>query len=167
MTPKSILTIASIAAACWAGGLAAAELPPRTPLYQQWILSRTHFALVGGRVVNTNNAGWMFGIPRQIVSDGNVREKVSLNGNGTTGSILYSYQRMKNGDHGQDTALDYSLEINSEGRFIFHCANKDEPQSCIELTQVPGQPVRLSLLPADSKARRPASCWPRPSGICW
>ena len=57
------------------------------------------FSLVGGRVVcNNNNGVWMFGMPKQVSTNGQVREQINFNGNGlTTGSLAYTYQRGRQG----------------------------------------------------------------------
>ena len=41
------------------------------------------------------------------------------------------------------------LEISSDGRFILHYRDKDQPERFFRLTQIPGQPVNLALPPAD------------------
>jgi hypothetical protein len=42
-----------------------------------------------------------------------------------------------------------AVEFNSEGRFLLRYKDAEAPQSYFELTQVPGQPVQLSLPPTD------------------
>jgi hypothetical protein len=84
------------------------------------------------------------------MSDGEIRENLAFNGNGTTGSVSYSYQHVKTGpDNRKDVDLDYCLEFSSDGRFVLRCRDKGDPQAYFELTQEPGRSVRLSLPPAD------------------
>ncbi len=95
--------------------------------------------------------------PAQSVSDNEVREKINYNGNGTSGSVTYSYLHTKSGaDNRKDVDLDFGLEFSSDGRFLLRYRDNDQPQGCFELTQVPGQPVRLSLPPAMPPKTSPA-----------
>jgi hypothetical protein len=143
------LTIVSIAASlCWTWQVSAAEPLARAPLYRSWILNRARFELSGGRISTSNNGNWMFPTGGQTVNESDQREKITFNGNGMTGSVAYNYQRSKPGNR-KDVVLDFDIEFSSEGRFTLRYSDKDEPQSGFELTQVPGEPVRLSLPPAD------------------
>jgi hypothetical protein len=127
----------------------------RTPLYQQWIMNRAHFELSGGRVVTGNNGNWSYPTGSQAVADADTHERISFNGNGVSGSVVYSYQRSRTvadtskTENKKELVLDLAIEFSSEGRFILRYTDKDEPQSHVELLQTPGQPIRLSLPPAD------------------
>ena len=67
---------------------------PTSPMFQQWI-AEPHKVLARRRTGcrQSNNGGWMFGMPKQVLMDGPVREQVNFNGNGITGSLAYTYQR--------------------------------------------------------------------------
>jgi hypothetical protein len=53
-----------------------------------------------------------------------------------------------------------AIEFTSEGRFLLRYVDKDEPQNYFELLQTPGQPVRLSLPPADKpRALQAPTVW--------
>jgi hypothetical protein len=122
----------------------------QTQLYKTWIVNRAHFGLSVGRVVNNHGNGWIFPTGSQAVSDSEVRERINFNGNGASGSVVYSYQHTKTGaDNRKEVDLDFGLEFSSDGRFLLRNRDKAEPQAFFELAQVPGQPVRLSLPPAD------------------
>ncbi len=142
------LTIVCIAViACSARLLWAEERPLHSQLYLSWIAARTHFELAGGRVVN-GNGNWNYGVGSRTVAEGDSRETVTFNNNGTSGSVAYTYQRVKADNH-KDTVIELALEASSEGRFVLRFLNKEEPQSYFELTQAPREPVRLLLPPAD------------------
>ena len=142
---------------------AASAEPTSSPMFRQWILNRTKLSLVGGRIVcNSSNGVWMFGIPKQVSTNGQVREQVTFNGNGiTTGSLAYSYQRggLK-ADQPNDSEVDFALDISSDGRFVLRYSDTEQPEKFFELTQIPGQPVSLSV-PGASKPRvlRAPSIW--------
>jgi hypothetical protein len=115
-----------------------------------WIVNRAHFGMSGGRIVNNHSNGWMFPMGSRTMSDGDIRESLNFTGNGTSGSVSYTYQRIKTGaDNRKDVDLDYVLEFSSDGRFALRCRDKSDPQGWFELTQEPTRPVRLSLPPAD------------------
>jgi len=146
------------------GQLAVAAGPTSSPMFRHWIVNRMKLSLVGGRVVcNNNNGVWMFGMnPKQVSSDGQIREQISLNGNGIgTGSLAYTYRRggLKP-DQPNDSKEEFGLDLSSDGRFVLRYADKDQPASSFELTQVPGQPVSLSV-PGKDKPRvlRAPSIW--------
>ena len=137
-----------LAMACGGGELAAQE-PSSAPVFQQWIVGRTRFSLVGGRIVSSNGA-WMSGVPKQVSEDGPVREQVNFNGNGVTGSIAYIYQRSRSqGSQGNDPRVTFARDMSSEGRFVLRYLDNDHPTRYFNLTQVPGQPISLSLPPYD------------------
>jgi len=142
--------------------IAAAEGPTSSPMFQQWIVGRTKFSFVAGRVVsNGNNGVWMFGMPRQVATDGSVREQINFNGNGVARSLAYTYQRSGDKANRQnDPKVEFVLEIGLEGRFVLRYSDKDQPEKYFDLTQVPGQPISLSL-PGANKPRvlRAASIW--------
>ena len=143
--------------------IAAAEGPNSSPMFQQWIVGRTKFSLVAGRVIsNGNNGVWMFGIPRQqVASDGPVREQINFNGNGVTRSLTYTYQRSGvKTDQRNDPRVEFVVEVGLEGRFLLRYSDKDQPEKYFDLTQVPGQLLRLSL-PGANKPRvlRASSIW--------
>jgi hypothetical protein len=103
----------------------------------------------GGRLVS-NNGNWAYPTGSQAVADADTHERINFNGNGMTGSVAYSYQRTKTvAENKKDVVLDLAIEFSSEGRFVLHYMDKDEPQNYFELLQTPGQPIRLSLPPAD------------------
>jgi len=146
------------------GRLAVAAAPTNSPLFRQWVLNRMRLTLIAGRVVcNNNNGVWMFGmIPKQVSTDGQVREQVTFNGNGlATGSLAYTYQRggLK-ADQPNDSKEEFGLEISSDGRFALRYSDKDQPENCFALTQVSGQPISLSV-PGKDKPRelRAPSIW--------
>jgi hypothetical protein len=45
--------------------------------------------------------------------------------------------------------VEFALDINSEGRFVFRYSDKDHPLRFFHLTQAPGQPLSLSLPPSE------------------
>jgi hypothetical protein len=45
--------------------------------------------------------------------------------------------------------MEFGVEVGSEGRFVLRYSDKDHPARCFNLTQVPGQPISLSLSPPD------------------
>ncbi len=142
------LALWMLAATCAAGTIAAQE-PSNSPLFRQWISGQNKFAIVNGRVVSTNG-GWMFGMPRQVATEGPIREQITFGGNGLSGSLTYLYQ--SGGDQAakpSDPKVEFVLEINSDGRFVFRYTDKDHPLRYFHLTQVPGQPLSLSLPPSD------------------
>ena len=138
-----------LAMACATGDIAAQE-PTNAPMFRHWILTQNRFSFVGGRVVGVSNNGpWMFGGTKQVSKDGPVREQVNFNGNGVSGSVAYTYRR--NGvpaDERNDPREEFAVEIGSEGRFVLRYSDKDHPEKYFSLTQVPGQPVSLSLPPS-------------------
>jgi hypothetical protein len=135
-----------LAAACATSGIAAQE-PSSSPLFRQWIAGQNRFALVGGRVVSRNGP-WTFG--GQTATEGPVREQINFGGNGLSGSLAYLYQRSGGqADQRNDPRVECALDISSEGRFVFRYSDKDHPLKYFHLTQVPGQPVSLSLPPSD------------------
>jgi hypothetical protein len=137
-----------LAMSCLAGRVIAQE-PTTTAMFQTWVVGRSHFAFVGGRISSTSNA-WMFGVTEQTAISDQVREQVHLNGAGNLGSLTYSFQRGgSKGEHPVDPNLEFVVEINSEGRFVMRYMDKDHPSRFFNLTQVPGQPISLSLPPSD------------------
>ena len=147
-----LLAFGILAAACAVGEMDAAQgpqEPTNSTVFQQWIAGRNRFAIVGGRVV-CSSGNWMFGMPRQIATEGPVREQINFGGNGLSGSLSYLYQRSGDqADKRNDPRVEFALEINSEGRFVFRYSDKDNPQRYFHLSQVPGQPLSLSLPPSD------------------
>jgi hypothetical protein len=138
-----------LATACATRDVSAAEGLPNALLFRQWIAQRTKFTFTGGRVANSGNA-WMFGVSAQTNTDGPAREQINLNGNGVTGSLVYTYRRGNaKGDAQNDPVVDFGIDMNSEGRFVLRYSDKDHPLNYFNFTQVPGQPVSLSLPPAD------------------
>src|SRR5271165_1571991 len=137
--------------ACAMGDVDAAQEPTNSPMFQQWFVHQTRFSLAGGRVVSSNaNGSWMFGTSKQTATDGPVHEQISFGGNGVTGFMTYTYQR--NGvaaDQRNDPRVEFALDISSEGRFVLRYSDKDHPLKFFTLTQVPGQPISLSLPPSD------------------
>jgi hypothetical protein len=129
----------------------AAPEPGASPLFRQLITSQPKFSVVGGRILsNGSNSPWMFGTSKQTSTDGPVREQVSFNGNGVTGSLTYLYQR--NGvpaEPRSDPRVEFALDLSSEGRFALRYSDKDHPLKYFHLTQSPGQPLSLSLPPSD------------------
>ena len=118
-------------------------------MFQQWIVQRIRFVFVGGRIVNSTGA-WIPGLPKQLSKDPPVSEEVNFNGNGTTGSLAYRYQRSgAPADRRSDPIVELSIDVSSDGRFALRYADKDHPLRYFHLTQVPGQPVSLSLPPFD------------------
>jgi hypothetical protein len=147
----------------WVGGLSAANLTGRisaqeltkTPAFHRFV-SYTRFAIVGGRITNANN-GMMFGIREQTVAEGPVRERFHLNAGGGAGSMAYSYERRggKAGireSEGQSDVpdIEFSVVTSSDGRFVLRYSDKDHPERFFNFTQLPGQPVSLSLPPIDA-----------------
>ncbi len=121
----------------------------QTQLFQRWITHQAHFEMSGGRILS-NNGNWAYPNTPKADADGDTHERISFNSNGATGSVAYSYQRTKTvAEDKRDVVLDLAIEFSSEGRFVLRYADKDEPQNFFELLQTPGQPVRLSLPPAD------------------
>jgi hypothetical protein len=132
--------------------ITAAEGPAGSPLFRQWILGQTRFMLVGGRVVSSNGT-WTFVIPKQVSKDGAVREQITFNGNGVTGALVYSYQRYSSEtEQSGDPKVELVVDISSDGRFVLRSSDKDHPAKQFELTQVPGQPLSLSI-PGAGKPR--------------
>ncbi len=132
------------------------------PIFRQWITNQTRFSFVGGRVVvNTNNGAWMFGTQKQVSTEGPAREQVNVNGNGVTGSLAYTYQRNSDpADPRNDPKVEFVVDISSEGRFTLRYSDKDHPARYFQLTQVPGQPVSLSLPPSDKpRVLRAPTIW--------
>ena len=127
----------------------------QTELYQNAIARRAHFEMSGGRILSNNNGNWMYATGSQAVADADTHERISFNGNGMTGSVAYNYQRTKTvadnkkTENKKDVVLDLAIEFSSEGRFFMRYVDKDEPRNYFELLQTPGQPIRLSLPPAD------------------
>lgn len=150
-TTRALLSLACIAAAAtWAPQVSAAEGPLQSQMCRMWIVNRAHFALSGGRIVNNHGNGWVFPMGSRSMSDGDIRESLNFTGNGASGAVTYSFQRVKTGaDNRKEVELDYGLEFSSDGRFVLRCRDKDDPQGCFEFTQEPARPVRLSLPPAD------------------
>jgi len=142
------------------GEITAAEGPANSPIFRRWILEQTRFTIVGGRVVSSNGT-WMFVIPKQVSKDGPVREQITINGNGVTGSLAYSYERNSTEtDQPNDPRVEFVVDISSEGRFVLHYSDKDHPARQFDLTQVPGQPVSLSLPGADKpRVLRAPTLW--------
>ena len=79
----------------------------------------------------------------------------------TTGSLAYIYQRTATkADQPNDPKVEFALDISSEGRFTLRYSDKDQPEKCFDLTQVPGQPISLSLPRADKpRVLRAPSIW--------
>ena len=144
------LTIICLAAiVCWTSQCPA-EPPMHTPLFQRWITHQTHFEMSGGRILSNKNGNWQYPNGSHPDEDGETHERITFNGNGMTGSVVYSYQRTKtDAESKKDVVIDLAIEFNSDGRFVLRYADKDAPQSYFELMQTPGQPIRLSLPPAD------------------
>ena len=95
---RACLSLACVAAAaCCTPQVSAAEGPLQSQLCRMWLVNRAHFGLSGGRIVNNHSNGWMFPVGSRSMSDGEIRENLTFNGNGTTGSVSYSYQRVKTG----------------------------------------------------------------------
>ncbi|MGD0900938.1 MAG: hypothetical protein ABR915_24155, partial [Thermoguttaceae bacterium] len=135
--------IAAVVGWVLAGSAAAfAQAPPVAPMLQHIPASRMlGLAVVSGRIVNTHS--WQFGGHTSSSTDGTSREEMSFNGNGNTGSVRY--QRTS-------PAEDFSLEINSEGRFHFLRREKENAGAAsVEFVQEPGEPVTLSVGPADHR----------------
>ena len=138
------------------------EGPSNSPMFQQWISKFSRFSFVGGRVAaTTNNGNWMFGLQRQTSSDGPVREQITFNGNGVSGSVAYTYQRNSvPADKRNDPRVEFGLDFGSEGRFVLRNSDKDHAEKCFQLTQLPGQPVSLSLPPSDKpRVLRAPTIW--------
>ena len=118
--------------------------------------------MVGGRITtNAINNLWMFNLPRQMMTEGPVREQIDIHGTGTSGSLVYTYQRRADETAANsEPRLDLVLDITSEGRFALHSRDKDQPEKCFEFTQMPGKPMTLSL-PGNGKPRvlRATSLW--------
>ena len=154
-----------LATAYATGEIAAADAPTNSPMFRQWIIQQSRFSLVGGRVVSNCISGmWMFGRPPQVMTQGQIREEIQFNGNGITGALVYTYQRnaAKTGEpkDPKDPRIECVLDISSEGRFILRYSDKDQPEKYFEFTQLPGQPIRLSLAPADKpRVLRAPSIW--------
>jgi len=153
-----------LAMAIATGEIFAAEGPTNSPLFQNWVVRRTSFSLVGGRVVsnnNNNNGAWIFGMPPQVSKDGPVREQISFNGNGVSASLAYSYQRNSvPADERNDPRVEFGIDIGSDGRFVLRYADKDHAEKFFNLTQLPGQPVSLSLPPsAKPRVLRAPTVW--------
>jgi hypothetical protein len=127
----------------------------QTQLFQHWITHQAHFEMSGGRILSNNNGNGMYAAASQAVADPDTHERISFNGSGATGSVVYSYQRTKTAtnrkttESKRDVVLDLRIEFSSEGRFVLRYEDKDEPRNYFELLQTPGQPVCLSLPPAD------------------
>ncbi len=144
------------------GEIAAAEGPTNSPMFQNWVVRRAGFSLVGGRIVcNNNNGAWMFGTQKQVATDGPVHEQVNLNGNGVSGSLAYTYRRNSiPADEKNDPKVEFGVEIGSDGRFVLRYSDKDHPTRFFNLTQIPGQPVALSLPPSDKpRVLRAPTVW--------
>jgi hypothetical protein len=108
-------------------------------MLQSMVASRTRLAIVSGRILNGGN--WQFGSGSSTTTDGTSREEVSFNGNGNIGSIRG--RRTAPGD-------DFSLEINSDGRFRFlRREKKNAAAESVEFVQEPDSPITLSVGPAD------------------
>jgi hypothetical protein len=140
-----------LAAVCARCQIAAAEGPTSSPMFQQSIVNQTRFSLVGGRVVGeSGNGAWMFGRPRQVLTEGPVREQINFNINGVARSFAYTYQRSGDeADQRNGPRVEFAVEMSSDGRFALRYSDKDHPVRYFNLTQVPGQPVSLSLPPSD------------------
>jgi hypothetical protein len=138
------------AAACVTSEVSAAEGLPKSTVFQQWIMRQTRFSFVGGRVANTSNA-WMVGRYGQNSTNGAAREQLTINGNGGAGSLVYTYQRNSapQADPQKDPIVEFGIDLTSDGRFVLRYSDKEHPQKYFNLTQVPGQPISLSLPPAD------------------
>jgi hypothetical protein len=157
---RNCLTAAFWAAIiCWTCHCPAAEPPTQTQLFKNWITHRARFEMSGGRVISNNNGN--FPTTSQRLADADTHEQLTSNGNGATGSINYSYQRTKTvAENKKDVVLELGIEFSSEGRFKLRYIDKDEPQSYFELRQTPGQPVSLSLPPADKpRALQAPTIW--------
>jgi hypothetical protein len=153
-------SVCILAVLCATGQLAVAQGPTSGSMFQNWLANRIQFSLVGGRIAcSTKNGGW-FGT-RQVMTNGLIREEISLNGNGMmTGSIVYGYQERTKADQPNDLKVDFAIDLNSEGRFIMRYADKEQAEKCFELTQLPGQPIRLSLSGAGKpRVLRAPSIW--------
>ncbi len=141
------IVLCVLATACVCGEVVAQDATS-SPMFQQWIVNHTKFSFAGGRIV-ANYGAWMFG-PQQITMDGPIREQINFNGNGMGGSLAYTYVRKaKTGDPQSDSREELGVEISSEGRFVLRYSDKDHPGRYFNLTQVPGQPISLSLPPPD------------------
>lgn len=148
-----------VAMAC-VGGEVVAQDATSSPMFQQWVVRRTQFSFAGGRVIG-NNQAWMFGMPAQVSTDGSIREQVSFNGNGIAGSLAYSFVRKgKKDDPQSDPREELGVELSSEGRFVLRYSDKDHPGRFFNLAQIPGQPVSLSLPPAEKpRVLRAPTIW--------
>ena len=119
-------------------------------MFHRWITQYIRLSLVGGRIVGTpSNGPWMFGNSQQNFGEGQVREHVAFNGNGTSGSLAYTYQRGGGTAARNGPVVEFGIDINSEGRFELRYSDKDHPEKYFKFTQVAGQPVSLSLPPPD------------------
>ena len=156
------LTLCVLATVCAWSVFAAAQGPMEGPLYRNWITQRVGFSLVGGQITtNAINNLWMFNLPKQMMTEGPVREQIDLHGNGASGSLAYTYQRRADqAAANSEPRLEFVLDITSEGRFALRYTDKDQPEKCFEFTQMPGQPMTLSL-PGSGKPRvlRAPSLW--------
>ncbi len=148
-----------LATVCAAGEVSAEDGLPNRPVFQHWIVQRTRLIFVGGRISNSNGA-WMFGNQSQASTDGPSREQININGNGVTGSLVYTYRRSGQAAPQSDPIVEYGLDMSSEGRFVLRYSDKDHPLKYFNLTQLAGQPLSLSLPPADKpRVLRAPSIW--------
>jgi len=139
------------ATVCGAWRVSMAQSPLNRQLFHIWIQNRARFELSGGRIV-ASNGSWNFGNGSQSMSNGEEQERISFsnNGNGMSGTVSYNYQRTKtDAENHKREVQEMAVEFSSEGRFLLRYKDVDDPQRCFELLQVPGQPVQLSLPPAD------------------
>ena len=143
------------------------DSPPKSrpirPCFRQWIANQTKFSFVGGRVVgNTNNGAWMFGMPKQVSTEGPVREQINFNGNGSHRVPCLYLPAQRRPGRPSGTIRKWSSSLTSVRKAALSCATRTRTirRSTSNLTQVPGQPVSLSLPPSDKpRVLRAPTIW--------
>jgi hypothetical protein len=110
------------------------------PLFQQMVGVRLRLSVISGRI--TNIIGFPYGNTSQSnptigASRDSLKEQLNVRSNTVTGSL--NYERTS-------PAIDFSLEVTSEGRFAFRYVGKDAgKQTVVQFQQVADDPLTLTV----------------------
>ena len=122
-----------LAVAFATGEIVAAEEPTSSPMFQQWIVNRTRFSLVGGRVVAiVTMAPGCSACRSRSRRTARFANRSLLTAMESTGSLAYTYQRSGDqADQQNDPRVEFALDISSEGRFALRYSDKDHPDEML------------------------------------